>query len=212
MITEERLIHLNPGQLQQYLDLIRNNISPSIRASGGRIVCLLQGLVGSPNTKLIQMTQYENIEAWQLAQGAWTAQREEYIVRESIRILKPISSRPKEIVPPEDRRAIYGYRKFIISPSSLAEFTVCSEEGIWPRLEKEGACVLGMWSNAESVSPSEVILLTGYHSLAHWEATRFPIESPGENNDLWNRESALRSRREELTLETFVEIMSSTDL
>ena len=212
MITEERLMHLNPGQLQQYLDLIRNNISPSIRASGGRIICLLQGLIGSPSTKLIQMTQYQNIEAWQLAQGAWTVNREEYIVRESTRILKPISSRPKEIVPPEDRRTIYGYRKFIISPASIAEFTVCSEEGIWPRLEKKGACVLGMWSNAESVSPSEVILLTGYHSLSHWEETRFAAEAPGEDNDLWNRENALRSRREELTLETFVEIMASTDL
>lgn len=212
MITEERLVHLSQGQLPQYLDLIRNTISPSIRASGGRILCLLQGLIGSPSTKLIQMTQFENIEAWQLAQGAWTVNREEHIIQESTRILKPISSRPKEIVPPEDRRTIYGYRKFTISPSSITEFAVCSEEGIWPRLEKEGACILGMWSNAESVTPSEVILLTGYHSLDHWESTRFHSESPNEKDDLWNRESALRSRREQLTLQTFVEIMTSADL
>ena len=212
MITEERTVHLSQGQLSPYLELIRNTISPSIRASGGRILCLLQGLIGSPSTKLLQMTQYENIEAWQLAQGAWTTNREEYIIQESTRILKPISSRPKEITPPEDRRAIYGYRKFTGSSSSIAEFTVCSEEGIWPRLEKDGACILGMWSNAESVSPSEVILLTGYNSLAHWESTRFSSESPTEDNDLWNRESALRSRREQLTLQTFVEIMMSADL
>ena len=212
MITEERTVHLSQGQLSPYLELIRNTISPSIRASGGRILCLLQGLIGSPSTKLLQMTQYENIEAWQLAQGAWTTNREEYIIQESTRILKPISSRPKEITPPEDRRAIYGYRKFTVSSSSIAEFTVCSEEGIWPRLEKDGACILGMWSNAESVSPSEVILLTGYNSLAHWESTRFPSESPTEDNDLWNRESALRSRREQLTQQTFVEIMMSADL
>ena len=212
MITEERTVHLSQGQLSPYLELIRNTISPSIRASGGRILCLLRGLIGSPSTKLLQMTQYENIEAWQLAQGAWTTNREEYIIQESTRILKPISSRPKEITPPEDRRAIYGYRKFTVSSSSIAEFTVCSEEGIWPRLEKDGACILGMWSNAESVSPSEVILLTGYNSLAHWESTRFSSESPTEDNDLWNRESALRSRREQLTLQTFVEIMMSADL
>ena len=212
MITEERTVHLSQGQLSPYLEFIKNTISPSIRASGGRILCLLQGLIGSPSTKLLQMTQYENIEAWQLAQGAWTTNREEYIIQESTRILKPISSRPKEITPPEDRRAIYGYRKFTVSSSSIAEFTVCSEEGIWPRLEKDGACILGMWSNAESVSPSEVILLTGYNSLTHWESTRFTSESPTEDNDLWNRESALRSRREQLTLQTFVEIMMSADL
>ena len=212
MITEERTVHLSQEQLSPYLELIRNTISPSIRASGGRILCLLQGLIGSPSTKLLQMTQYENIEAWQLAQGAWTTNREEYIIQESTRILKPISSRPKEITPPEDRRAIYGYRKFTVSSSSIAEFTVCSEEGIWPRLEKDGACILGMWSNAESVNPSEVILLTGYNSLTLWESTRFSSESPTEDNDLWNRESALRSRREQLTLQTFVEIMMSADL
>ena len=80
MITEERTVHLSQGQLSPYLELIRNAISPSIRASGGRILCLLQGLIGSPSTKLLQMTQYENIEAWQLAQGAWTTNREEYII------------------------------------------------------------------------------------------------------------------------------------
>ncbi|GIS63987.1 MAG: hypothetical protein CM1200mP3_02350 [Chloroflexota bacterium] len=63
MITEERTVHLSQGQLSPYLELIRNTISPSIRASGGRILCLLQGLIGSPSTKLLQMTQYENIGA-----------------------------------------------------------------------------------------------------------------------------------------------------
>ena len=212
MITEERRVNLSREQLPQYIDLVRHTISPSIRASGGRVLCLLQGLIGSPSTTLIQMTQYEDIDSWQLAQGAWTVNREQFAIQESTRILKPISSRPKNLVPPEDRRTIYGYRKFIISPASVSEFAACSEEGIWPRLESEGACILGMWSNAESVSPAEVILLTGYNSLAHWESTRFSPGSPDENNDLWNRESALRTRREDLTIKTFVEIMISTDL
>lgn len=116
------------------------------------------------------------------------------------------------MIPIEDRRPIYGYRKFIISPDDLSEFITCSENGIWPRIESMGACILGMWTTTTSTTPMEVILLTGYHSPSHWEQTRYAPENMGASKELWNREMSYRSRRVELTKTTKVNLMTSLDI
>ena len=214
MITEERRSVLETESKSSYVELCRNTIWPSLRASGGRVICMLTGMIGRPSTHLLQMTSYADLESWQTAQGAWSINRESLLRQESVRLLRPIASRPKDTVPPEDRRSVYGYRKFFISPTDVSEFVTCSDEGIWPRIENMGACVLGMWTPMASVSPSEIVLLTGYDGPAHWEQTRFTQEQRSNSNiddQLWDREKALRERRVELTRDTWVELMRSTD-
>jgi len=215
MITEERKsVLVSQSKKEDYLSICHNAIWPSIRASGGRVVCMLSGLIGKPTSHMLQMTSYDDLESWQTSQGAWSTERESFLEEESVRLLKPVAERPKDIIPPEDRRPVYGYRKFLISPSDLNEFVTCSEEGIWPRLENLDACVLGMWTTMASTSPLEVILLTGYHGPCHWEQTRFTDEQSGNfdfEENIWDREKALRDRRIELTQNTWVELMRSTD-
>ena len=214
MITEERKSIVSAGSIDEYLTLCQNTIWPSLRASSGRVLCMLNGMIGNPTSHILQMTAYQDLESWQTAQGAWSIERDSLLEKESVRILRSVSSRPKDTITPEDRRPVYGYRRFLISPSDLSEFVTCSEEGIWPRIEKMGASILGMWTPMASSSPLEVVLLTGYNGPAHWEETRFDNrtdEVDGDVDELWSREEALRERRTQLTQETWVEMMKSTD-
>ena len=215
MITEERRSVLGSESLiGEYLSTCRNTIWPSIRASGGSIICVLSGLIGKPTSHILQMTSYRDLESWQTAQGAWSVGPESLLTEETVRLLKPVATRPKDTIPPEDRRSLYGYRTFFISPNDLSEFVRCSEEGVWPRIETMGACILGMWTTLASTSPLEVILLTGYHDTSHWEQTRLtPAQPESLDTDasIWDRETALRSRGTELTLKTYLELMRPTD-
>ena len=215
MITEERMSVLGSESLiGEYLSTCRNTIWPSIRASGGSIICVLSGYIGKPTSHILQMTSYKDLESWKTAQGAWSAGPASLLTEETVRLLKPVATRPKETIPPEDRRPVYGYRTFSILPNDLSEFVRCSEEGIWPQTETMGACILGMWVTLASTSPLEVILLTGYHNISLWEETEITAtQSKSLDTDatIWDRDTALRNRRKELTLKTFVELMRSAD-
>ena len=185
---------------------------PSLKSHGGEVICLMRGLIGLSPTTLVQITSYNDIHSWDGSQDLWPSLREQFVERESVRLLKPVSQRPKKMIPIEDRRPIYGYRKFIISPDDLSEFVTCSENGIWPRIESMGACILGMWTTTTSTTPMKVILLTGYHSPSHWEQTRYAPENMGASKELWDREMSYRSRRVELTKTTKVNLMTSLDI
>ncbi|MEC9278099.1 MAG: hypothetical protein VYC23_02205 [Chloroflexota bacterium] len=211
MITEERRTILDEETVSDYIYTCQSTIWPSIRASGGSVLCMLNGMIGSPASHMLQMTSYENTESWQTGQWAWTTDRESLVKEETVRMLRPVSSRPKKTVPPEDRRAVYGYRRFFISPTDLSEFVTCSEEGIWPRIESMGACILGLWTTTASTSPLEVILLTGYDNPTHWDETRFYNAKEKVADTLWDREEELRKRRVDITQKTWVELMRSID-
>ena len=212
MFTEERISEIKRGQKSEYIKFCRNNVWPSVRTGGGKVLCLLGGMIGKPNNILHQLTLYQNNEQWLLSQGAWTIDRDEYIVCEKVNLLNSIGSRPKNTIPPEDRRRIYAYRKFTISPNNLNEFIKCSEEGIWPRLENMGAIILGMWTNIASTNPMEITLLTGYHGPKHWEETRYEdILKHLQKGPLWNKENELRKRRSHLIESTYVNLMESVE-
>ena len=72
------------------------------------------------------------------------------------------------------------------------------------------ACILGMWTTITSITPMEVILLTGYHSPSHWEQTR--PENMGTSKELRDIEIPYVSRRIELTKTTKVNLITSLDI
>ncbi len=171
----------------------------------------MRGLIGLTPTTLVQITSYNDIHSWDGNQDSWSSLREQFVERETVRVLKPISQRPKNVIPVEDRRPVYGYRKFMISPNDISEFVTCSENGMWPKIESTGACILGIWTTTSS-TPMEVILLTGYHSPSHWEQTRYASGNMGASKELWNREMSYKSQRVELTKTTKVSLMASLDI
>lgn len=212
MLAEERKTIIKKSGLSEYLAYCRSNVWPSIRTAGGQILCVVGGVIGKPKTHLVQITSFNNFDDLKTSQGAWAVDRSEFIEHEEVSLLQSISTRPKEIIPPEDRRPFYGLRKFYISSSNVKEFVECSEDGIWPRMEKMGASIIGMWTTLSSTTPTEITLLTGYNSPTHWEQTRFDsIQSNKSQDQIWDREEALRNRRNDITLNTYVDFMESVE-
>ncbi len=207
MLYEERRTTLAPRKLDAYADHLRNDVLP--RLEGGEVLCLLSAAIGGPTESLLQMTRYTDYETWLRSQAAYSPDRMNFVQGEEVRLLRSVSSvRPKaEIVEP-DMRPFYGHRRFHIDPSDLDEFVICSEQGIWPRIESQGASILGLWTTLGSTAPLEVTLLTGYHGPAHWESTRQHGERPSSMDEqMWARSLQLHRRRSELPLRTWVRLM-----
>jgi hypothetical protein len=74
--------------------------------------------------------------------------------------------------------AIVVQRSFTIERGTYNEFERLSREHIWPYMEARGCKILGLFTNMHGGSSDEVILLTAYDSMAHWEATRMEVPPP----------------------------------
>ena len=202
-IYELRHTTVRPGMLNDYLEW---NLQTTEPTAGGRTLCVLSGLIGYPPEEIVRVTRYPAMEAWHRAQeislDTGLAEKEE------IRLMRSIASRPKAMVPPEDRRAVYGYRRFFIKPSDVGEFVHDSQEGIWPRIESQDACILGLWTTVAATDPLEVVLLTGYHGPAHWEETREnPSKPKGMDQTVWETSRELRTVRQQLSIRSWVCLM-----
>ena len=174
---------------------------------------MLSGLIGNPQNELVQITSWRSLYAWEKAQADVRADLPGLFQSEGVRLLRGISSRPKSVIPARDRRPVYGFRRFFIEPSDIDEFVHCSEDGIWPRIEAMGACILGLWTPTAMRAPMEVVLATGYHSPSHWEQTRYEGTRPlGVDRELWDNENALRRRRVEMTQKSWVCLMRAHDV
>ena len=213
MLYEERFTQLNRGALGEYLRWHREDQRGVIRENGGRVVCVMAGLIGSPATELLQVTRYPDFDAWQGGHSVTFPRSAELVESEDVRLLRTIAARPKESLPDEDRRAVYGYRRFFTRAADLDEFAHCSGDGVWPRIEAQGACILGLWTTLASTEPQEVVLLTGYNGPGHWEDTRGNLPMPaGFDPELWERGQRLGARRNELTLKSWVKLMRAVEL
>ena len=84
---------------------------------------------------------------------------------------------------------------------------------MWPRIESQGACILGLWTTLAVTDPLEVILVTGYHGPGHWEETRVTGPKPEDvDSGLWQGDLELRARREAMTLKTWVCLMQAIEV
>ncbi len=210
MIYEERRTLAHSKSTNDYLQFCQTERLPELRTLGADPLALLSGLIGDPANQYLQVTGFEDISAWQSAQEKVSPSAHGMVVEESVRLLRPIASRPKPQVPQEDQRAVYGYRRFVINPADLPDFVNSSQNGIWPRIESQGACILGLWSTVATTQPMEILLLTGYHSPTHWEQTRVTSsEQTDVDQELRQQESPLRNRRMDISEKTWVRLMQA---
>jgi hypothetical protein len=207
-IYEERRIRVHKGKQRDYLAWCEGSSWPALAEHGVRPMCLLEGLIGDPSEELLQIMRYPDLETWEAAQEERTSADNPWVVREEARILQAISSRPKDDLPVADHRPIYGYRRFRIPPRDAADVAEASAGEIWPSFEAQGACILGLWKTAATTEPLEIILLTGYRSVAHWEGTRENAPRPaGFDPEVWETGWRAARRRRDLALETWVCLM-----
>jgi hypothetical protein len=213
MLYEERTISLKPGMVGEFLRWSRQDHRSIVHDHGGRVLCVMGGLIGSQASELLQITRFPDFDSWQRLQTIVAPKRAELVESEEVRLLRAIAARPKEALPDEDRRAVYGYRRFFTRGSDLDEFVYCSGEGVWPRFEAQDACILGLWTTMAATDPQEVVLLTGYHGPGHWEETRGNLPMPeGFDPELWERGRVLGARRGQLTLKSWVKLLRAIEL
>ncbi len=205
MIYEERLTLTHAKSAEAYLEHVKNHRVPQVKKAGGEPLCILSGLIGDPANQYLQMTAFEDVSAWEAAQANVPPSPPDMIESETVRLLRPIASRPKPQIPQEDQRAVYGCRRFVIDPANLADFVDGSQNGIWPRIESQGACILGLWTTIATTQPMEILLLTGYHSPTHWEETRVTSsQQTTVDQELRAQESPLRDRRVDISQQQWV--------
>jgi hypothetical protein len=188
---------------------------PALAAAGMRPLCLLSGLIGLPAEETYTFTGFRDAAAWAAAaENAplqhTLARRNGLVVEEQVRLHRPSPIRPKPETPPEDRRPVYGMRRFTINAADWPAFLEHSAEGVWRRIEAQDARILGLFRDAATTDPLEVTLLTGYHGPGHWEATRFWRDRPPDfPEDLWEHGRRAQQARNALTLRTHVCLMSA---
>jgi hypothetical protein len=213
MIYEERLTLTHSRSAEDYLEYCQTDRLEQLRTAGGQPLCLLSGLIGDPANQYLQITAFEDVRAWEEAQDKVPPAPSDLIESETARLLRPIASRPKPVVPEADRRAVYGCRRFVINPANLSDFVDSSENGIWPRIESQGACILGLWTTVATTQPMEILLLTGYHSPTHWEETRVTSRQQVDvDQGLRAQESPLRDRRVDISQQTWVRLMRAWEV
>ncbi len=201
MIYEERYTIANSATARDYLNFCRETMCPKMKSAGGQVICLLSGLIGDMGNAFLQITGFADLSAWQTAQDGLTTDRDKLVENEQIRLLRPVASRPKAEIPPEDRRPCYSYRRLFINPDDLPKFVEYSEKGVWPLYESADCRILGLFTTIAATNPLELVLMTGYHGPGHWEETRFYSGKPaGIDEGIWEQGRAAGRQRGELSV------------
>ena len=133
-VYEQRQVSLRIGGLAAYASNAKDQVWPDLNREGARVLSLLNGFIGEPRDEVIQITRFPDRDTWNDCQNIGAAGEDELVEKEKVRLLKPIASRPEECVPPDDRRAVYGFRRQLIRSKDLEEFAHGSENGVWPRI------------------------------------------------------------------------------
>jgi quinol monooxygenase YgiN len=107
--------------------------------------------------------------------------------------------------------AIVVERTFRIRPGALREFERLSREAVWPYFEARGCRVLGLFQQLHGGPNTDVVLMTAYESLAHWEATResapLPDDASDELRTLASAAHDALGKRRELTERTWSRVL-----
>lgn len=201
MIYEERYTTttLQSGT-RDYLELTRERTFPAVRKAGGEPMLLLTGMIGDCGNAVLQICRYPDAAIWQAAQPHITTPGREILVdTEEVRLLRSVASRPKTVMPPEDRRPVYSYRKLFINPADLPAFVEDSEKGVWPLYEGADCRVFGLFTTLAGINPLELVLMTGYKGAWHWEETRFAGGKPADvDQKVWEQGRGLGASRSQL--------------
>ena len=214
LLYDERRITLRPGVFPSYRRWALHELWPALLAAGHSPVCLLNGLIGKTADEVILIVGFQHFEARQAAQSLFagdgpSAPTRRLVVEEEVKI---ILAHPERAPPlnAEDRRPIYGVRRWWIQPEDWEEFFRLSLEGIWPAMDHMGHYVLGMFRDSATPQSGrlECVNLAGYEDAHMWQDTRNPAAHDVPSELLMALETKGRARNA-LVLESYVCLMSA---
>ncbi len=213
-IFEERKTTLKEGVFKEYLSSCRDQLWPEWERRGVSVLCLLCGHMGESPLDLVQMARFPDLPVWQESQMALVDRENTLIEREDVRLMRSIvGSRPKIPLSLDDHHPVYGYRRFFFKPADIVVVSQLSVNCVWPRFLSHGCNVLGLWTPLAITPSQEVLLITGYRSLAHWEETRLNQAMPkGFDPALWERGREAAIRRRDLISQSWVSMMRAVYL
>jgi len=211
VIYEERRIHLHRGAFQDYRAWALQTLWPGLVDAGHHPLCVLNGLIGAEVEDVVCYTGFEDFDAWQAAQpilaGDSSVPRD-WIATEEARPLLASAYRPTGPTRPEDRRPVYGLRRWWIQPEDWLAFNRLSYEGVWPAMDHMGHWVIGQFRDAATTSPLAIINLAGYRDVAHWQATRTPVEHGVPAQEL-EKLATLGRDRDDIEISSYVCLMAA---
>ena len=133
-IYEQRHVTLRQDGLTAYICYAKGKVWPDLNRWDVKVLCLLNGFNGQPEEEVMQITRYTDWETWDSSQHSRATGDSGLAEKEEVRLLKAVSGRPKDQIPPEDRRVVYGYRRYVIRPGDMADFAHYGENGVCPRI------------------------------------------------------------------------------
>ncbi len=200
-LYEERFTQVALGATGDYLKYYREHIVPFLSANKGRALLVLTGLIGDPANSVLQISRFQDLDSWQKAQKTFPNTGKNLVENESVRLLRSIASRPKAVIPKEDHRPVYGYRRLFIDPGDLDKFVEYSEKGVWPLYEACDCPVFGLFSPVWATNPLEIVLMGSYRGPGHWEETRFISGKPANVSDeIWETGRDMNIKRSRLSV------------
>ncbi len=219
-LYEHRVTWVEPGQFGGFRELFLDETWGRLEAAGYRPLCLLNPVIGGMAEEVHSFVGYPSWDDWQRGQeiisgsadddGGYREARRILVVGENIRARIAFSGRPLAVTPLEDRRTVYGVRRWTINPEMWERFTVLSHDFVWPAMDAMGHRVLGQFRDASLTNPLEVLNLAGYHSVGHWYETRFGRDpSSGVAAELRQLLTDGEAERSGLVRQTWVQLMNA---
>ncbi len=213
VIYEERRITLNRRAFPDYRSFVLGTLWPKLLDAGHQPICLLNGLIGAGAEDVLLVIGFDTFDAWQAAQPSIAgsdddAPPRQWIAEESVRLMLASRYRPTGPAQPDERRSVYGARRWWIRPEDWETFNQLSFDGIWPAMDHMDHWVIGQFRDAAITSPLEILNLAGYHDPAHWQATRSPAEH-GVPAPIMEKLGTLGRDRENLVLKSHVCLMKA---
>lgn len=135
MIYDERRIRLqSESDWPSFREWALTSLWPTLEALGHNPVCVLNGLIGKGTQDVEIIVGYENYTARQSAQSLFIGQSAA-VAEEEVHLLESSPYTVSRGADVEDRRSIYGVRRWWIDPGDWHEFVRLSYEGIWPAMD-----------------------------------------------------------------------------
>ena len=214
-IFEEKIttIHqtskIDVNSLREYVSYCKSDYFPKLEKAGAKVLCLFQGIIGIPTNVYLQLTLYPDINTYYRIQTQTIRKKAVLIKDEQVKLLKAITSYPKDPFPFEDIRPIYSNRAFFIQKKDIELYADLSFKFVWPLYEAWGCGILGLFSSLTFEYLHEIKLFAGYKSIAHWEQTRNLTGSRPDviDNKKWEEGRNAVFQRAELTLASNVSLM-----
>lgn len=212
--TTRQISQMDISSLRKYITYCKDRLFPELENKAAKVICLLQGVIGTPNNVFLQITRYPDIKTYYNIQTEIISEEKDLIESEQIKFFTAITSRPKDPFPLADHRPFYSNRVFFIRKKDIELYADLSDKKVWPLYEAWGVSVLGLFSSLSYEALHEIKLFAGYKSIAHWEETRKINEPKPENieKSVWELGKNTVFQRAELTKKSNVSLMRTVYL